>query len=238
MLHCKSFIIEDPKELKGEVKGSRGYLYPIVSSLRTDSDNERVIGIPVNFRGKDYPVRFWRYRKNVAVKYRHGLNTLLFQELGRWEDFNVDDEKRTIATAWFDMHNPDAKERYRMHVEGVATDWSIGFREDAVFEGDDANELYRQLGLTEDGSRALVGIEYVELSTVPEGAQPDAHDLELKQKFYNEVKSMLIQTDSALFDRISKLEKQQAEIQQVITEISRASKEPQKLKMLLEGLTH
>lgn len=169
-----------------DAEKEKGIIRPVLSSPIKDAHGTRVWNQPVRFKGKDYIPAFWRGQSSVPILYIHGYDIFYGdREMGRWLGFKVEKDGKLVADPLdFDLKDTFAAERYRKHVDKYADSWSIAFYYMLMLEGDEANEFYRQEGVEEDGAPVFLGPQYVEVSDVTFGSNPEAHDRDaLMQEF-------------------------------------------------------
>lgn len=187
-----------------DAEKEKGIIRPVLSSPIKDAHGTRVWNQPVRFKGKDYVPAFWRGQSSVPILYIHGYDIFYGdREMGRWLGFKVEKDGKLVADPLdFDLKDTFAAERYRKHIDKYADSWSIAFYYILMLEGDEANEFYRQEGVEEDGAPVFLGPQYVEVSDVTFGSNPEAHDREGLVKEIKEVRELIFGDHRQEFEQI------------------------------------
>lgn len=186
-----------------DAEKEKGILRPVLSSPAKDAHGTRVWNQSVRFKDVDYVPAFWRGQSSVPILYAHGGDLFYGnREMGRWLGFRIEKDGKLVGDPLdFDLKDTFAAERYRKHVERYADSWSLGFYYMLELTGDEANEFYHEQGVEEDGAPVFLGPQYVEVSDVTFGSNPEAHDRDaLMREFRDLVSRDYIPRDE--FDKI------------------------------------
>lgn len=201
------------REVTEEEKAT-GILKPVLSSSVKDAHGTRVWNKPTRYKDVDYKPAFWRGQTSVPILYKHGRDwNYGDKEMGRWKGFKAEEDGKLVGDPLvFDLKDAFAAERFRKHVDRFADSWSIAFYPTLELSGDDANAFYKEQGIEEDGASVYLAPQYVEVSDVTFGSNPDAHDKDILIKEFKE----LISRDCVPREDFDKLAQRITELEALI----------------------